>query len=184
MLFLGIALFLSHDIFSILSLIISHMIKQSFPCMGSNTPTILILGSLPGDKSLAINQYYGHPRNRFWKLLFDIFQKEFSLDYAVRQELLIHHQVMLWDVASSAVRKGSLDVDIMDEVPNPIDELLERHPTIQKIIFNGKKAEQMYKRFFVPNDKITYYANPSTSPANASFKYEQLYALWAASIQD
>lgn len=117
------------------------MYKKSFESIISLEPRILILGSLPGDLSLEINQYYGHPRNRFWKMMFEIFETEFSEDYGMRKQLILQNKFALRDVAHSADRKGSMDAEMKNVLPNQIDELLNEHPTIKKIIFNGKKAE-------------------------------------------
>ena len=107
------------------------MIKQSFLPIIAQEPRILILGSLPGDLSLEMNQYYGHPRNRFWKIMFTMFDEEFSNDYQIREKLIQNNHLALWDVAYSATRKGSMDVDIKDVVPNKIEEMLQKNPSIR-----------------------------------------------------
>ncbi len=158
------------------------MHKQSFTAIISEQPKTLILGSLPGDLSLEVNQYYGHPRNRFWKMIFEIFETEFSEDYEVRKQLILQNKLALWDVAHSAYRKGSMDVDMKNVSPNQIDELLNEHPTIEKIIFNGKKAEQLFWKYFDKKTSIEYISLPSTSPANAQFSYERLLKIWKNAI--
>ncbi|MGV0965537.1 DNA-deoxyinosine glycosylase [Empedobacter falsenii] len=158
------------------------MHKQSFTAIISEQPKILILGSLPGDLSLEVNQYYGHPRNRFWKMIFEIFETEFSEDYEVRKQLILQNKLALWDVVHSAYRKGSMDVDMKNVSPNQIDELLNKHPTIEKIIFNGKKAEQLFWKYFDEKTSIEYISLPSTSPANAQFSYERLIEFWKNAI--
>ncbi|MGV0968604.1 MULTISPECIES: DNA-deoxyinosine glycosylase [Empedobacter] len=158
------------------------MHKQSFAAIISEQPKTLILGSLPGDLSLEVNQYYGHPRNRFWKMIFEIFETEFSEDYEVRKQLILQNKLALWDVAHSADRKGSMDVDMKNVSPNLIDELLNEHPTIEKIIFNGKKAEQLFWKYFDEKTSIEYISLPSTSPANAQFSYERLIEIWKNAI--
>ncbi|MFV0210147.1 DNA-deoxyinosine glycosylase [Empedobacter falsenii] len=154
------------------------MHKQSFAAITSEQPKTLILGSLPGDLSLEVNQYYGHPRNRFWKILFEIFNHEFSDDYEIRKQLILAHHLALWDVAHSADRKGSMDVDMKNEIPNKIEDLLIKYPTIDKIIFNGKKAEQLFWKYFDKKSSINYISLPSTSPANAQFTYQKLVDVW------
>lgn len=158
------------------------MYKKSFESIISLEPRILILGSLPGDLSLEINQYYGHPRNRFWKMMFEIFETEFSEDYEMRNQLILQNKFALWDVAYSADRKGSMDVDLKNVSPNQIDELLNEHPTIKKIIFNGKKAEQLFWKYFDKKLSVEYISLPSTSPANAQFSYERLMEIWKKAI--
>ncbi|MFV0148178.1 DNA-deoxyinosine glycosylase [Empedobacter falsenii] len=158
------------------------MHKQSFAAITSEQPKTLILGSLPGDLSLEVNQYYGHPRNRFWKILFEIFNHEFSDDYEIRKQLILAHHLALWDVAHSADRKGSMDVDMKNEIPNKIEDLLIKYPTIDKIIFNGKKAYQLFWKYFEKKTFIEYISVPSTSPANAQFSYERLIEIWKKAI--
>ena len=158
------------------------MDKKSFEPIISSQPQLLILGSLPGDLSIAAHQYYAHPRNRFWKLLFDVFNGEYQMDYSARIEFALSHQIAIWDVAYSAFRPGSMDVDIKNVVPNAIDELLITYPTIKKVIFNGKKAAQMFNQFFGRKENIDYYVLPSTSPANASYSYDELYSIWEEAI--
>lgn len=159
------------------------MIKQSFQPIISKEPEILILGSLPGDLSLEMNQYYGHPRNRFWKILFTIYHETYSEDYTERIKLIENHHLVLWDIAHSAIRKGSMDVDIKDVIPNKIDELLEKYPSVTQIIFNGKKSEQLFKKYFQPKSQIIYTSLPSSSPANAQFSLERLVEIWQKSIK-
>ncbi|WP_413532379.1 DNA-deoxyinosine glycosylase [Empedobacter brevis] len=158
------------------------MYKESFLPIISKQPKVLILGSLPGDLSLEVNQYYGHPRNRFWKIMFEIFNSKFSEDYQVRKQLILRNNLALWDVAHSAERKGSMDVDMKNVAPNSIDELLKEHSTIEKIIFNGKKSEQLFWKYFDEKSTIKYISLPSTSPANARFSYERLVEIWKNSI--
>lgn len=154
------------------------MMKQSFLPILSNEPRILILGSLPGDLSIKENQYYAHPQNRFWKILFAIYNEPFLENYEFRQQLILNHHLALWDVAHSAIRKGSMDIEMKDEKPNKIDELLTEYPTIEKILFNGKKAEQLFFKNFEQKTYINYISLPSTSPANAQYSLDRLIEIW------
>ena len=115
-------------------------------------------------------------------MIFEIFETEFSEDYEVRKQLILQNKLALWDVAHSADRKGSMDVDMKNVSPNLIDELLNEHPTIEKIIFNGKKAEQLFWKYFDEKTSIEYISLPSTSPANAQFSYERLIEIWKNAI--
>ena len=154
------------------------MMKQSFLPILSNEPRILILGSLPGDLSIKKNQYYAHPQNKFWKILFAIYNESFSENYEFRQQLTLNNHLALWDVAHSAIRKGSMDVEMKDEKPNKIDELLTEYPTIEKVLFNGKKAEQLFFKNFEQKTHINYISLPSTSPANAQYSLDRLIEIW------
>ncbi|MFV0230862.1 DNA-deoxyinosine glycosylase [Empedobacter falsenii] len=95
---------------------------------------------------------------------------------------MLQNKLALWDVAHSAERKGSMDVDMRNVSPNQIDEFLNEHPTIEKIIFNGKKAYQLFWKYFEKKTFIEYISAPSTSPANAQFSYERLIEIWKKAI--
>ena len=154
------------------------MTKHSFDPIIPSYPSILILGSLPGDLSLLENQYYAHPQNRFWKILFSLYNLEFSTDYLQRINLLNKNQIALWDVCASAVRPGSMDTDIVDVNPNPINNLLASCPSIHTVFFNGQKAHKLYEKHFNKLSDINYVTLPSTSPANARFTMNLLLEHW------
>lgn len=154
------------------------MVKQSFPPVLPTLPRILILGSLPGDLSLAQQQYYAHPQNRFWKVLFRLFEKDFSPDYDARIRLLHTHGIALWDVCASAIRPGSMDTAITDVIPNAIDRLLTENPSIQSVFFNGQKAQKLFDKHFHKEEHLHYITLPSTSPANAQFSLDRLIQHW------
>ena len=153
------------------------MIKSSFQPVIPTSAKLLILGSLPGDKSLLANQYYAHPQNRFWKLLFTLFDKEYTINYAERLAFLHEHQIALWDVCASAIRPGSMDHAIEEEIPNPINKLIVEQQ-ITSVFFNGQKASKLYTKFFPALPSVAYTTLPSTSPANASFTLEKLLREW------
>lgn len=154
------------------------MFKKSFLPIVPLHSRILILGSLPGDRSLAAQEYYAHPQNRFWKILHSLHNKELPTTYAEKLSLLALARIALWDVCQSAQRRGSMDTDIMAEVPNPIPTLLQENPSIETIYFNGKKAQLLYDRYFERFAHISYHTLPSSSPANASFNEKRLLAHW------
>ena len=146
--------------------------------IGSLMPKVLILGSIPGDKSIAMQQYYAHPRNRFWDIIAEGLQVELPQHYHMKVELLLQHHIALWDVAHQAERKGSLDSAIRHVVPNHLDHFIENHPSLCAIAFNGNKAKEIYQRHFNKRQGIHYFELPSTSPANASYSLERLYNSW------
>ena len=154
------------------------MLKQSFAPIIPSQPKILILGSLPGDLSIAKDQYYAHPQNRFWKVLFALFGQEFTSDYPERIKLLHQHQITLWDVCASAIRPGSMDTAISEVIPNTIPQLLAEQPTITKVIFNGQKAQKLFEKYFKKQENLSYITLPSTSPANAQFSLDKLLQHW------
>lgn len=153
------------------------MLKQSFSPIVPDTAKTLILGSLPGDMSIAEHQYYAHPQNRFWKILFHLFDEPFSSDYRKRQDLLLNNHIALWDVCGSAVRKGSMDVDIKEVSPNAITQLLTGYP-IERVFFNGQKAASLFDKHFQRAPHILYHTLPSSSPANAQYSFDRLLEEW------
>jgi len=160
------------------------MLKRSFSPLVNSTTEILILGSLPGDKSLAESEYYAHPQNRFWKIIKYLFNAPERTNYRENVELLLKNNIGLWDVCAEASRPGSMDLAIQNEVPNQIVELLETHPKITQIIFNGQKAYSLYVKHFNKREDIMYRCLPSTSPANAKSNLENLIQHWRIIISD
>ena len=116
------------------------------PLIFQNTE-ILILGSLPGKKSIELNQYYGHSRNRIWSILSYLKEEETLTNYENKKVFLNSFKIGLWDVASSAIRKGSLDSNIKNERPNDFDLLTKTNPSIKVIGFNGKNPNKCFISF-------------------------------------
>lgn len=160
------------------------MLKRSFlPIVNANTKT-LILGSLPGDRSLEQNEYYAHPQNRFWKVIRHLYNSPNTTDYIDKVNLLLDNGIGLWDVCAEASRPGSMDLAIKDEHPNPIIALLEANPAIKLVVFNGQKAYNLYLKYFEKKENVRYLCLPSTSPANAKTNLEQLITHWCTIISD
>lgn len=160
------------------------MLKRSFlPIVNANTKT-LILGSLPGDRSLEQNEYYAHPQNRFWKVIRHLYNSPNTTDYIDKVNLLLDNGIGLWDVCAEASRPGSMDLAIKDEHPNPIIALLEENPAIKLVVFNGQKAYNLYLKYFEKKENVQYLCLPSTSPANAKTNLEQLITHWRTIISD
>lgn len=154
------------------------ILKKSFLPLVNAETQILILGTMPGDESLRQAEYYAHPRNRFWKMMAFILVAEMPQNYEAKKALLQENYIGLWDVVHSANRKGSLDTAIANEIPNDLLDLLTTYPNIEKIIFNGKKAEALYHKYFEKKEGISYFLMPSTSPANATFTFEMICEKW------
>jgi len=117
------------------------------PIVGAQSK-LLILGTMPGKESLRMNSYYAHPQNAFWKIVFTLFNKPFSTNYEIRQELLMQNGIALWDVLATCTRSSSLDTDIKKEQPNDILQLLAQYPNISRIYFNGKGAAGYFRKYF------------------------------------
>ncbi|WP_286587682.1 DNA-deoxyinosine glycosylase [Sphingobacterium sp. N143] len=160
------------------------MLKKSFPPLISTSTHTLILGSLPGDKSLAQQEYYAHPQNRFWKIIKHLCQAPEVTQYTDKVSLLHRNGIGLWDVCAEASRPGSMDLAIKDESPNRITELLEEYPSITKVIFNGQKAHNLYLKHFMKKKGVRYLCLPSTSPANAKTNLENLIEQWRIIISN
>jgi hypoxanthine-DNA glycosylase len=151
--------------------------KNSFPPIVSENSRMLILGSLPSAESLRAGQYYAHPRNAFWRIIYALYDMEYDADYNRRCAFLLEHKLALWDVCGSAVRQGSADSSISDIQPNDIAGLLQEFPNINRIILNGRKAEQEFRRRFSSIDIPSFYV-PSTSPALAALGFEGKPRKW------
>jgi len=156
-----------------------------FPPIARRDARVLILGSLPGRKSLEMQQYYAHPRNAFWKLIGSIFDADGSLPYTRRVRILTQHGIAVWDVLAAAERPGSLDSSIVHRsaLANDFEKFFRSHPRIRHVFFNGRKAEEMYRRFVLPKlgpdfDGIHYECLPSTSPAHAGMTFAKKLERW------
>lgn len=156
----------------------SQYTKTCFDSVSDKETRVLILGTLPGDKSLELQQYYGHPRNRFWKVIATITGESFPETYEARKKMLLDNRIALWDVAHRADRKGSLDSAIEREVPNDLDAFISRHKQLRAIAFNGAKAAALYGKYFDQNPGLIYFSLPSTSPANARMNLVALCKVW------
>jgi hypoxanthine-DNA glycosylase len=158
----------------------------SFAPVIGRTARILVLGSMPGLRSLAHAQYYAHPKNLFWPFMGEICGAGPELAYADRLRHLTEAGIALWDVLGECKRVGSLDTAIrtMSETPNDVAGLLARHPELHTIAFNGAKARQAFRRHVEPDIDAKRFAQlrllalPSTSPANASVPRAEKRERW------
>ncbi len=138
---------------------------------------ILILGSFPSVKSREYGFFYGHPQNRFWKVLAQIYGEEIPVSIEEKKSLLLRNHVAVWDVIASCDITGSADSTIKNVVANDISGILGVS-RITKIFVNGKKAEQLYNKYIYPEIEIEAEVLPSTSPANAAWKIDDLIEAW------
>lgn len=135
-------------------------------------PKYLILGSLPSVKSLSQNEYYGHPQNRFWRVLSAVYTQDIST-YDKKKKLLKERNIALWDVVCEADREGSSDSKITNVVPNDIENFLRSYPSIKMILCTGNLAYSLCVKYF-GDLTIPIYKLPSPSPANASCSLSKL----------
>ncbi|MGA7750557.1 MAG: DNA-deoxyinosine glycosylase [Gallionella sp.] len=160
---------------------------QSFPPIQNPNASTLILGSMPGKESLRAGQYYAHRRNAFWPIMGDLIGAVPTLPYEARTQILKSAGIALWDVLASCTRHSSLDADIEANSISANDFALFflKHPDITHVYFNGSMAEQCFRKHVQPlleplliNRPLHYQRLPSTSPANASMRYEQKLRSW------
>ena len=141
---------------------------------------LLVLGTLPGEESLRRGEYYAHPRNLFWPIVFALFGEAPPPGYADRLSFVAQRRIALWDVCGAAQRIASADSTIAGEVPNTIHQLLDAHPGIRTVAFNGSGARRLYDRHFARHAELRYLALPSTSPAHARLGFAEKLAQWIA----
>ena len=165
---------------------------QSFPPIENTTANVLILGSMPGKESLRARQYYAHPRNAFWPIMGELVGAAPALPYAERIQKLKSAGIALWDVLASCTRHSSMDADIeADSIcPNDFAAFFSKHRHITHVFFNGTMAEQCFHKHvqhlldpLLKHCPLHYQRLPSTSPANASMRYEQKLKAWKAILQ-
>jgi hypoxanthine-DNA glycosylase len=152
--------------------------KRSFPPIVGADPRVLVLGTLPGEESLRRVEYYAHPRNLFWPIVFALFDETPAADYAARLAFVAARRIALWDVCAMAERRASLDSEIKRETPNPLHDLLDAHPGIVAVGFNGGGARRLYDHHFTRRPGLQYLPMPSTSPAHASLGFAEKLARW------
>ncbi len=154
--------------------------KSSFPPVVAPDTRVIILGSLPGEKSLAAQRYYAHPQNRFWHLIGKVIGVELApLDYEARLSALLAAKVGLWDTVASARRAGSLDAAIREAEPNQLADLAASLPDLRAVGFNGKASARIGMPQLLGSG-LALVPLPSSSPANASMPLAEKEKLWAA----
>lgn len=149
----------------------------------------LVLGSMPGARSLDERRYYAHPRNAFWPIMADLLGFDRDLEYEQRLRELLRHRIALWDVIASCRRRGSLDQRIEPDsvVVNDFAALFQRCRGLERVVFNGRAAEAAWMRHVRPRLPVPWSAldglrMPSTSPAHAAMTFEAKRAAWARAI--
>jgi len=160
-------------------------LDECFPPIARGNAHTLILGTLPGRKSLQMQQYYAHPQNAFWKIILQLFGGASPLPYTRRVKILTDHGIALWDVLATAERPGSLDSSIVHASArvNDFAAFFRAHPRIRRVFFNGRKADDLYRRFVLPGletvQEVRYECLPSTSPAHAGMTFAAKLERWA-----
>lgn len=152
-------------------------ITHSFEPVYDRNSKILILGTLPSVKSRENNFYYGHKQNRFWKVLEHILNESVPESTDEKKQMLLKHNIAIWDVIQSCDIRGSSDSSIKNVEPADIRRILD-NSDVKYIFANGNKAGQLYKKYQLPITGIEATVLPSTSPANAAWTFEKLCEAW------
>lgn len=153
------------------------MIVHPFPPLFDENSKILILGSFPSVKSREQNFFYGHPKNRFWKVISSVFECETPENIEEKREFLLSNGIALWDVIASCEITGSSDSSIKNVTANDISKILSG-ADIKEIFVNGKTAEKYYNKYTKKVVGRRAICLPSTSPANAAWSVEKLISAW------
>ena len=156
-------------------------VNHTFTIFIDKDSEILILGSFPSVKSREAMFYYAHPQNRFFKVLSKLFDEEYSLDITKRKDMLRKHKIALYDVIEECDIEGSADNTISNIKPIDIKTILEKYPNIKLIATTGSKASSLFDKYLldkVGNRKVVHL--PSTSPANAKMKLDELVIKYKA----
>lgn len=152
-------------------------IQHTFEPVFDSRSRILILGTFPSVKSRENNFYYGHPQNRFWRMMAAVLSCPLPVTVQEKKDMLLEHQIALWDVVQSCEIEGSSDASIRDVVPNRL-ETVTRAASIERIYANGNTAGKLYTKYCRDSINMDITILPSTSPANAAFGLERLIEAW------
>ncbi len=150
-----------------------QLVNHNFPPFYQKDSKVLILGSIPSTKSRELGFYYMHPKNRFWKVISEVFEEENPKTIEDKKIFLKRNKIALWDVISSCDIEGSSDSSISNVIINDIESIVQE-TDIQYIYVLGKKALQLYEKYIFPTVLITAVYLPSTSPRNARLKEKDL----------
>ena len=154
-----------------------HPVVHPIPPVYRADSRILILGSFPSVKSRETGFFYGHPQNRFWKVIAALFEEPVPEKIPEKKDLLLKHYIALWDVIAECDIAGSSDSSIKNVVPAELSVILD-HAPIRTIYANGAKAYDLYQKYTYPVTGRDIRKLPSTSPANAAFQMERLLGAW------
>lgn len=154
-----------------------RQLEHPFPPVVDENCRILILGSFPSIKSREDGFFYGHPQNRFWRMLAAIFDEDVPADIPAKKAFLLRHHIALWDVIAACEIEGSSDASVKNAVPVDIARVMQI-TSIERIICNGNLAYKLYQRHLEPLTGIQAISLPSTSPANAAWSLEKLVSAW------
>ena len=153
-------------------------IVHPIPPLYDENCKILILGSFPSVKSRDAMFFYGHPQNRFWKLMAALFEEAYPQTIEEKKALVLKHHIAMWDTIRSCTITGSSDSSIKDVVPNDLSVILD-NSRVERIFCNGATSYRLYMKYIYPTTGVKAVKLPSTSPANAAFNLERLLTEWS-----
>jgi hypoxanthine-DNA glycosylase len=158
---------------------------QAFAPIVSPDSKVLILGTMPGVRSLQLQQYYGHSGNHFWRLMFALFNQPFSTDYNTRLNLLLQHKIALWDVLSHCEREGSSDSKIQNEVVNDFTQFYKKHPHIKAVFLDSTTAKKLYDKHVGTgaHPHLKFYLLPSPSGQHARMSFDEKLKAWQKIVE-
>lgn len=149
-------------------------VTHDFEPIFNRESRVLMLGTMPSPKSREVGFYYGHPRNRFWKVVSDVCGEKLPETRENKVDFALRNKIAVWDVLAGCEIKGADDSSIRNPVANDMDEIL-KYADIRAVFATGTKAAQLYKKYCYPKTGIPAICLPSTSPANCAVSYEKLY---------
>ena len=160
--------------------------KQGLAPLVGKKPRILILGSLPSDESIKRQEYYGNPKNLFWRVIAGVYGETVPESYSEKKDLLFRHNIALWDVCASADREGSLDAKIKDVEFNDLGGFIKKYPSIHTIVLNGGKAATEYRKFSRQHNlailgrEECFFTSTSALSVSAGWPLERIIEQWSA----
>lgn len=163
---------------------LSQPLKQCFAAIANPSAQVLILGSMPGERSLTDQQYYAHPQNAFWRIMATITGVAFEQNYKQRIAGIVKANLALWDVIAYCEREGSLDqrIEPTSIVVNDFENFFAQHPQLQAVGLNGSTAYRLFVQHVVKKQllpaNVSYQQLPSTSPAHAQMTLQQKIKIW------
>ena len=158
-------------------------ITHPFEPVFDSRSRILILGSFPSVKSREEGFFYGHPQNRFWRMLASVYGEDVPTDIPAKKRILIDHGLALWDAAGQCEIEGSRDSSIRSAVPTDLSIILT-NARIERVLCNGQTAGRLYQRLQQPMTGIPAMILPSTSPLNAAWNLERLVDVWGKALKE
>lgn len=154
------------------------MRKIAFAPVINKNSQVLFLGTMPSEESLRRQQYYGHPSNQFWKILYTLYQEPLPSDYSERVAFVLSKKLAIWDVLQSCEGQGSLDSCIKNEIPNDFSGFYKNYPSLKTVCFTSKKAEEFYRKYVGFDTAHAFLVLPSPSPANARMSLSEKVEKW------